>query len=112
MRQLRLLLLTSLLTGLGALAGVLIGRPLGQRTTSLIAMVGGTLALLGAIRFATATGWLNPERRKGGSIGGLVGLGLAAPLAIMTTQQHWLVLAASAIVGLGVLLGAGRGAAL
>lgn len=111
MRQLRLLLLTSVLTGLGALAGVLIGKPLGQRATSLIAMVGGTMALLGAIRLATAIGWLNPERRKGGSIGGLVGLGLAAPLAIMNTAQPLLLAVAAAIVGLGVLLGAGRGAA-
>jgi hypothetical protein len=111
MPQLRLLLVTSLATGLGALAGVVIGRPLGARTTMLAAMVAGTLALLAALRLAAGRGWMVEARRKGGAIGGLVGFGLASPLAVMTPHRPAVLIGAAALVGLGVLLGAGRGAA-
>lgn len=111
MPQLRLLVVTSLCTGLGALAGVLVGRPLGARTTMLTAMVAGTMALLASLRLAASRGWMMPERRKGGSIGGLVGLGLASPLAVMTQQRPAVLVIAAGLVGLGVLVGAGRGAA-
>lgn len=111
MRYLRLIIVTSILTGLGALAGVLAGRPLGRRTAMLGAMVGGTLTLLAALRFVGRLGWFDPDRLKGGSIGGLVGLGLASPLAVMTGQHVGVLIAASALVGVGVLVGAGPSAA-
>lgn len=110
MRYLRLIVVTSILTGLGALAGVLLGQPLGRRTTMLAAMVGGTLALLAALRFVGRRGWFDATRLKGGSIGGLVGLALASPLAVMTGQNPAVLLAASTLVGVGVLVGAGPGA--
>ncbi len=111
MRHLRLICLTSLLTGLGAFVGVLAGRPLGARVTMLAAMVGGTLTLLLTLQLAARRGWLAADRIKGGSIGGLVALGLASPLAVMTAQRPLALLAATALVGVGVLLGAGPGAA-
>ncbi|MEZ4377032.1 MAG: hypothetical protein R3B35_01955 [Gemmatimonadales bacterium] len=111
MPQLRLLIFTSLCTGFGALLGALVGRPLGARTTMLTAMVAGTMALLTSLRLAATRGWMDPDRRKGGSIGGLVGLGLASPLAVMTLQRPAVLVVAVGLVGLGVLVGAGRGAA-
>lgn len=111
MRYLRLIVVTSILTGFGALLGVIVGQPLGRRTTMLGAMVGGTLALLAALQFVGRRGWFNPDRLKGGSIGGLVGLSLASPLAVMTGQRPGVLLAASALVGVGVLIGAGPSSA-
>jgi hypothetical protein len=111
MRHLRLICLTSLCTGAGAFVGMVLGRPVGARTTMLAAMVGGTLALLVTLRFAAGRGWLHPDRIKGGSIGGLVGLGLASPLAVMMVQRPVALLAAAALVGVGVVVGAGPGGA-
>lgn len=70
----------------------------------------GTLAILLAIRLVAGFGWLNPERRRGGSIGGLCGFALAAPLAAMNLDTPLVPLLVMAIVGIGVVLGAGPSA--
>ena len=111
MRHFRLLAFCSLITTLGALVGVLIGIPFGRRASFVLATSVGTMAVLLAIRLAAQLQWLNVERRRGGSIGGLVGLALASPLASMSLNRPLVIVAAAALVGLGVLLGAGRGAA-
>lgn len=111
MRHLRLIIVTSVLTGLGALAGSIVGQTFGRRTAMFIAMVGGTLTLLAALRFVGQRGWFDSQRLKGGSIGGLVGLGLATPLATMSDHNLVILLASSLLIGLGVLAGAGPSAA-
>jgi hypothetical protein len=111
MRQIRLLLLVSGITTLGVVIGWLGGAPFGRSGPFIAATIAGTLAVLIAIRTATSIGWLDRERRKGGSIGGLVGLALASPLASMPMQRPEIMLASAILVGIGVLIGAGRGAA-
>ena len=110
MRYLRVVIVAWGLTGLGAVAGSVPGNALGARGLFIGAMVGGTLALLAAIRILTTLGWLDTERRRGGSIGGLVGFALASPLAVMNLHTPVAPILFASLVGFGVVLGAGRGA--
>ena len=110
MRHIRVVLLAWIVTGLGAVAGSIAGNAFGRRGMFIGAMVGGTLALLGAIRLLTSLEWLDVERRRGGSIGGLVGFALASPLAVMNLHTPITPILVTSLVGIGVVLGAGRGA--
>ncbi|HEY4319726.1 MAG TPA: hypothetical protein VGM77_01005 [Gemmatimonadales bacterium] len=112
MRILRVFLVAWLLTYCGAVVGSLIGRPFGQQDVFLGAVVLGTLTILLAIKLLGRFGWFNVERRRGGSIGGLCGFALAAPLAAMNLDSPLIPLLAMALVGLGVVAGAGPSAAL
>ena len=109
MRILRVVLLAWLLTDCGATAGWEIGKPFGG--PFVCGVVVGTLAILLAIRLLASFGWLDPDRRRGGSIGGLCGFALAAPFAAMNVDKPLVPLAAFAFVGISVILGAGPSAA-
>jgi hypothetical protein len=110
MRQLRLILMTSLITALAAGLGVIVGSPGGSRGRFVIATVFGTLGVLVAVRVVVRLGWFDVERRRGGSIGGMVGLALATPLVSMQPESITTIAAAALLVGVGVLVAAGRGA--
>lgn len=110
MRILRVVVLAWLLTDLGAALGWALGRPFGRQEFFLGGIILGTLAILLAIRLLAGFGWLNPERRRGGSIGGLCGFALAASLAAMNLDTPLVPLTVMALVGIGVVLGAGPSA--
>lgn len=107
MRTLRVVILAWLLADCGVALGWAVGRPFGRQELFLGAIVLGTLAILLAIRLLASLGWLNPERRRGGSIGGLCGFALAAPLAAMNLDTPLVPLLVMGIVGIGVIVGAG-----
>ncbi|HEY4099355.1 MAG TPA: hypothetical protein VGM20_00605 [Gemmatimonadales bacterium] len=109
MRILRVIALTWLLTDCGALLGWAIGRPV--ELQFLGGVVLGTLAILLAIRVLATRGWLNPDRRRGGSIGGLCGFALAASFAAMNANSPLIPMLVMALAGLGVIAGAGPSAA-
>jgi hypothetical protein len=110
MRHLRVALLAWLFTAAGATLGSFAGNLFGRQGLFLGATIFGTLAVLVAIQVLVARGWLDGERRRGGSIGGLVGLALGATLALMNIQSPPIALAALSLVGIGVLFGAGPNA--
>jgi len=109
MRILRVVALAWLLTDCGAAAGWELGRVFNLQF--LGAIVVGTLAILLAIRLLASYGWLNPDRRRGGSIGGLCGFALAAPFAAMNIDKPLVPLLSLGFVGISVILGAGPSAA-
>jgi len=111
MRLLRLLLLTSLLTAAVAGLGVLVALPFGGRIQFISGTVAGTLGVLLAIRAVIHLGWFDVERRRGGSIGGMVGLAIALPLVAMTPTNVPIILGASLLVGACLILGSGPSAA-
>lgn len=111
MRLLRLLLLTSLITAIIAGLGVLIALPFGGRTQFIAGTVVGTLGVLLAIRAVIHLGWFDVERRRGGSIGGMVGLALASPLVAMSPTNLLAIAGASLLVGACVIVGSGTSAA-
>jgi hypothetical protein len=110
MRHLRVLLLAWLIAMAGSLGGWLIGIPVSRQGSFLGAVMLGTLAILLAIQILVRLGWLDPDRRRGGSIGALCGFALAAPLAFMLLGSPLLEAAAFFLVGIGVVAGAGPGA--
>lgn len=111
MRQLRVILVTSALAGLGAGLGTLLGELFGGQGAFLGAMVGATLAILFAMKLLVSARWFDGDRRRGGTIGALCGLALAAPLARMNLDSPAVVALVASFIGLSVLLGAGWGAA-
>lgn len=110
MRLIRFLMLASLLPAAAALLGAAIGAPFGRQVMYLVAIVVGTFAVLGTVELLVRVGWLAGDRRRGATIGGLVGLGLGAPLAAMALDQPMMVAAGALLIGVGALTGIGRGA--
>lgn len=110
MRTLRVIAVAWLLTDCGAALGWALGRPFGRQALFLGAIILGTLAILLAIRVVAGFGWLNPDRRRGGSIGALCAFALAAPFAAMNLDEPYVPLLVMALVGVGVVLGAGPSA--
>lgn len=108
--SLRVIVVTSVIAGLAALAGWLAASPFGRRTAFVAASVVGTMGVLVAIRLVADRAWFNPARTRGGSIGGLVGFALAVPLAAMPMQRPGVMLASAALIGVGVIVGSGGGA--
>lgn len=111
MRTLRVITVTWILVDCGVALGWLLGQPFGRQTSFLLSIVLGTLAILFAIKWLVRSGWIDPERRRGGSIGGLCGFALAAPLAAMNLDQPVVALSVLAFVGIAVMIGAGPSAA-
>lgn len=111
MRTLRVVTFVWMLTGCGAALGWLLGQPFGRQTFFLTSIMLGTLSILLALKLLVRFGWINPERRRGGSIGGLCGFAIAAPLAAMNLDQPLVALAILGFVGIAVMLGAGPSAA-
>jgi hypothetical protein len=111
MRTLRVVGLTWLLTDCGAVLGWALGKTFGRQELFLGGIVLGTLAILLAIRLLVHFGWLNSERRRGGSIGGLCAFALAAPIANANLDTPLIPLLVLGFVGVGVIVGAGPSAA-
>jgi hypothetical protein len=107
MRILRVVLAAWILTDCGTALGYLLGKPFSRQASFLWAVVLGTLAILLTIRLVVHGHWFNAERRRGGSIGGLCGFAIAAPLASMNLDQPLVALACFSLVGIGMILGAG-----
>lgn len=110
MRHLRVILVAWFITTVGAATGWFLGGLLGRRAAFVTAIVAGTFALLYAVSFLIERHWFRAERQRGGTIGGLVGLCIAAPLVLMTTATPLLGVASLMMVGVCVLIGAGGGA--
>ncbi|MGH7584156.1 MAG: hypothetical protein ACREL5_13110 [Gemmatimonadales bacterium] len=110
MRILRTVVLAWLFVDAGAALGWALGRPFGRRALFLGGIALGTLAILAAIRVLATLGWLNSDRRRGGSIGALCAFALAAPLAAMNLDSPLIPLSVMLLVGLGVVAGAGPSA--
>lgn len=107
MRQLRVIVVTWALAGLGAGVGAGLGKLFGRQGVFLGAMVGATLAILYSMKLLVSLKWFDADRRRGGTIGGLCGLALAAPLASMNLDQPLIAVLCASLTGIGVLAGAG-----
>ncbi len=106
MRFVRVVLIAWGVTALGGGLGALLGGPWGAAGRFVGATMCATLAVLLAVRLLISRGWFDPERRRGASIGGLVGLALAAPFAQMDLAMP-LPLLPLVLVGLVMILAAG-----
>ncbi len=110
MRLIRFFLAMCLVPAVVALAGAALGAPFGRQGLYLVAIVAGTFGVMLAVHLLVRVGWLRGDRTRGATIGALVGLGLGAPLAAMGIDQPLMVLTGSLLIGVGALVGTGRGA--
>ena len=110
MRTLRVVVLAWLLTDCGTALGWGLGKQFGSQELFLGGIVLGTLAILLAIKVLVRFEWLDPERRRGGSIGGLCAFALAAPIAHANLDTPLVPLLIMGLVGFGVIAGAGPSA--
>lgn len=110
MATLRLIGVASLIPALAVLVGVLIGMPFGSNTSFVLASITGTFGVLAMVRIAQQRRVLHPDRGRGASIGGLVGLALGISLAMISPDQPAIVAAGALLVGIGAMVGSGGGA--
>jgi len=107
MRTLRVVFFTWILTDCGVALGWLLGVAFGRQTAFMASVAVGTLAILLAIKLLVRLDWINPERRRGGSIGGLCGFALAASFAWVNVDRPLVAFLLLGFVGIAVMLGAG-----
>jgi len=106
---LRLLLVSSLLPAIAALAGAMAGSIFGGGTSFVLASAAGTFGVLAMVPFAQRWRVLHSERGRGAAIGGLVGLALGISLAAIWPGQVAILAGASLLIGIGTLVGSGGG---
>lgn len=105
MNRVRLVLLTWVLAGIGAVVGSILGSGGGQRWLFVGAILGGALATLAAAWLASRLRLIAPQQVRGAAVGGLLGFAVAAPLAASSLHTPVLPVLSTALTGLGALLG-------
>jgi hypothetical protein len=103
----RTLILAWLVTGLCAVGGSMLGNALGRSGLFAGATLGGIVGVAVSVLVAVRLAWLPRAARGGAMIGGLVGFALAVPIAVLTGDTPVTPIASCALVGVGVLFGAG-----
>ena len=98
-------LLTWMLGGFGAVVGSILGNAAGPRGLFVGAIVGGGLATLAAALLARRLRLLAAGGPRGAAVGGLLGFAVAAPIAVGNLHTPVTPVLATALVGLGALLG-------
>jgi hypothetical protein len=95
------------LAGLGAVLGSIVGNAAGNAGLFAGAVIGGLLGVVTAVAALTRLRWLASEDRAGGLVGGMIGFGVAAPVAVTHLHTPITPVLACALAGVGLLLGVG-----
>ncbi len=98
--------LVSFLGGVGTLLGSILGHFVGKSGLYVGAMVGGVVGIYLATRMARARGILGVKRFWPGTIGGWLGLILAAIIATNHLKTPVIPIASILLLGLGAVFGA------
>jgi hypothetical protein len=101
------LLVTWLAAGIGAVVGSIVGSAAGRVGLMAGALLGGLAGVVVGVFVAARLRWLDPAERRGGLWGGIVGFLLAAPIAVTHLDTPVTPVLSCALVGVGVLFGAG-----
>ena len=107
MKPLPIILLSWVLAGLGSVVGSMLGNAIGPTGLKLGALLGGSVATIGAVALCARLSWIPRTGRGLGTLGGLVGYGVAAALAVTHLSTPIVPVLSCGFVGAGVLLGAG-----
>jgi hypothetical protein len=107
MKPLPVLLVSWVLAGLGSVVGSMLGNALGSTGLKIGAVVGGAIAVVGAVALSGHFAWIPRASRALAALGGLVAYGVAAALAVTHLSTPVVPVLSCALVGAGVLLGAG-----
>ena len=107
MNALPALIATWALTGVGAVLGSILGNPGGKSALFAGAVVGGAVGVWAAVAAVIKLRWLARADRHGALVGGIVGFGIAVPIAVTNLHTPVTPVLACALAGVGLLLGAG-----
>ena len=105
MKPVPVFLATWTLSGVGALIGSIMGSAAGKFGLFAGAVGGGVLGVAVAVGAVTKVHWLSPEERGGALVGGILGFGVAAPIAATHLHTPVTPILICGLAGLGVLLG-------
>lgn len=106
MKRLWLFFLTTGLTGALTVPGsILGGKVLGESGVPVGALVGGVLGVTLSAQLAGRWALIPPDKEIATTVGGLVGFGLAAAIAWAFLGYVLVVLASTALVGIGAIAG-------
>jgi hypothetical protein len=103
----RILLVTWLLAGFGAVVGSILGGGLGRAGLFAGAAVGGLLGVSAAVLVLRKVGWLPVADRRGAYWGGTCGFAIAIPFAVLNLDTPITPVVSCALAGIGALLGIG-----
>jgi hypothetical protein len=101
------LFLTWALAGFGAVIGSILGNAAGKLGLFAGAALGGVLGVGATVLAGTRLHWLAPEDRRSAFIGGIVGFGVAAPIATANLHTPVIPVLVCGLAGMGLLLGVG-----
>src|SRR6478672_11747234 len=105
-KSLLLILFVCVLGGVGTLLGSMLGHFIGKSGLYVGAMVGGVIGVYAATRTARARGILGVKRFWPATIGGWLGLVLAAIIAVNHLNTPVIPIASVLLIGLGAAFGA------
>ena len=112
MRSRVLLFLTAmLLGGVGGFVGSVLGGAGGKRMLFVGGFIGGVMISPLTARIAVWRGWVARDRAMWTAIGAAVGFALAATIAVNTLSSPVGPVLSTLLVGVGAVVGAGRGEA-
>jgi Na+-transporting NADH:ubiquinone oxidoreductase subunit NqrB len=106
-KPLRALLAGWVFGGLGAGVGSVLGRAFGHKGLFIGAVAGGILSIALVARVLIKIAWLPAASYRGALAGGLVGFAVAIPIAVTNLRTPIIPLASCALIGVGLLFGAG-----
>jgi hypothetical protein len=103
-----LFLVTWLLGGAGAVAGSMLGGAFGDHPLFIGALLGGALAIVGAVRLAEWRKWIPRTSRSRVTAGAILGFIIAAAIATRTLSSPIGPALSSLLTGVGAVLAARR----
>ncbi len=100
-----LFLVTWLLGGAGAVVGSMIGGAFGDHPLFIGALLGGMLAIVGAVRVAESRKWIARPSRRRVTAGAILGFIVAAAIATQTLSSPIGPALSSLLIGVGAVFG-------
>jgi hypothetical protein len=91
--------------GVGAVIGSILGHGAGKTGLFTGAILGGLLGIVIAVGAGTKLKWLSSEDRAGALVGGMLGFGVAAPIAVTHLHTPVTPLLICGLAGVGLLVG-------
>lgn len=107
MKSFRILLVTWLAAGIGAVVGSILGGAAGRTGLFVGAAIGGMLGVTAAVRLLTSVRWLPAADWLGAQFGGTGGFLLAVPIAVLNLDTPITPVVSCALAGIGALFGIG-----
>jgi hypothetical protein len=102
-----LFLVVCVTAGIGLFLGSILGHFFGGTGLQVGAIIGGAIGVIGGTQIACKRNILNRKRFVPATVGGVLGLALAAVVATHHMDTPIIPIASIALIGLGAALGAG-----